>query len=140
MKKTYEENNILFVYPQSNFLQNFLSLTLPRGGNKHLSNLTVLWLKLLLNMSFGEDGQQMILRLDGCLDLLTEMSTCRHKSSPYIPLLIFHNICFSPTNKPKILANGKYSYYTTLTHILLPPLHVIIHRLLFSDYNTINIL
>uniref|UniRef100_A0A5F9CC21 Rotatin n=1 Tax=Oryctolagus cuniculus TaxID=9986 RepID=A0A5F9CC21_RABIT len=95
------------VIQKSNFLQNFLSLTLPKGGNKHLSNLTVLWLKLLLNMSSGEDGQQMILRLDGCLDLLTEMSQYKHKSSPYIPLLIFHNICFSPANKPKILANEK---------------------------------
>ncbi|XP_045646211.1 rotatin isoform X2 [Ursus americanus] len=95
------------VIQKSNFLQNFLSLTLPKGGNKHLSNLTILWLKLLLNISFGEDGQQMILRLDGCLDLLTEMSKYKHKSSPYIPLLIFHNICFSPANKPKILANEK---------------------------------
>ncbi|XP_060030017.1 rotatin isoform X2 [Erinaceus europaeus] len=95
------------VIQKSNFLQHFLSLTLPKGGNKQLSNLTVLWLKLLLNMSFGEDGQQMILRLDGCLDLLTEMSRYKHRSSPYIPLLIFHNICFSPANKPKILANEK---------------------------------
>ncbi|XP_060232941.1 rotatin [Meriones unguiculatus] len=95
------------VIQKSNFLQHFLSLTLPKGGNKHLSNLSILWLKLLLNISFGEDGQQMILRLDGCLDLLTEMSKYKHKSSPYIPLLIFHNICFSPTNKPKILANEK---------------------------------
>ncbi|XP_031297616.2 rotatin isoform X1 [Camelus dromedarius] len=95
------------VIQKNNFLQNFLSLTLPKGGNKHLSNLTVLWLKLLLNISFGEDGQQMILRLDGCLDLLTEMSRYKHKSSPYAPLLIFHNICFSPANKPKILANEK---------------------------------
>ncbi|XP_022369468.1 rotatin [Enhydra lutris kenyoni] len=95
------------VIQKSNFLQNFLSLTLPKGGNKHLSNLTILWLKLLLNISFGEDGQQMILRLDGCLDLLTEMSKYKHKSSPSIPLLIFHNICFSPANKPKILANEK---------------------------------
>ncbi|MBZ3878776.1 Rotatin [Sciurus carolinensis] len=95
------------VIQKSNFLQNFLSLTLPKGGNKHLSNLTILWLKLLLNISSGEDGQQMILRLDGCLDLLTEMSKYRHRSSPYIPLLIFHNICFSPANKPKILANEK---------------------------------
>ncbi|XP_069323976.1 rotatin [Eulemur rufifrons] len=95
------------VIQKSNFLQNFLSLTLPKGGNKHLSNLTILWLKLLLNISFGEDGQQMILRLDGCLDLLTEMSKYKHKSSPYIPLLIFHNICFNPANKPKILANEK---------------------------------
>ncbi|XP_053427754.1 rotatin [Nycticebus coucang] len=95
------------VIQKSNFLQNFLSLTLPKGGNKHLSNLTILWLKLLLNISFGEDGQQMILRLDGCLDLLTEMSKYKHRRSPHIPLLIFHNICFSPANKPKILANEK---------------------------------
>ncbi|XP_070309048.1 rotatin isoform X3 [Odocoileus virginianus] len=95
------------VIQKSNFLQNFLSLTLPKGGNKHLSNLSVLWLKLLLNMSFEEDGQQVILRLDGCLDLLTEMSRFKHKSSLCIPLLIFHNICFSPANKPKILANEK---------------------------------
>ncbi|KAJ8779414.1 hypothetical protein J1605_012629 [Eschrichtius robustus] len=100
------------VIQKSNFLQNFLSLTLPKGGNKHLSNLTILWLKLLLNISFGEDGQQMILRLDGCLDLLTEMSKFKHKSSPYLPLLIFHNICFNPANKPKILANGEYSACT----------------------------
>ncbi|XP_058532859.1 rotatin isoform X1 [Ochotona princeps] len=95
------------VIQKSNFLQNFLSLTLPKGGNRHLSNLTVLWLKLLLSMSSGEDGQQMILRLDGCLDLLTEMSRYKHRTSPHIPLLIFHNICFSPANKPKILANEK---------------------------------
>ncbi|XP_075824221.1 rotatin isoform X1 [Microtus pennsylvanicus] len=95
------------VIQKSNFLQHFLSLTLPKGGSKHLSNLAILWLKLLLNISFGEDGQQMILRLDGCLDLLTEMSKYKHKTNPYIPLLIFHNICFSPANKPKILANEK---------------------------------
>ncbi|XP_004461573.1 rotatin [Dasypus novemcinctus] len=95
------------VIQKSNFLQNFLSLTLPKGGKKQLSHLAILWLKLLLNISFAEDGQQMILRLDGCLDLLTEMSRYKHKSSPYIPLLIFHNICFSPANKPKILANEK---------------------------------
>ncbi|XP_008066610.2 rotatin [Carlito syrichta] len=95
------------VIQKSNFLQNFLSLTLPKGGNKHLSNLTILWLKLLLNISFQEDGQQMILRLDGCLDLLTEMSRYKHRSNPVLPLLIFHNICFSPANKPKILANEK---------------------------------
>uniref|UniRef100_A0ABK0LR02 Rotatin n=1 Tax=Rattus norvegicus TaxID=10116 RepID=A0ABK0LR02_RAT len=95
------------VIQKSNFLQHFLSLTLPKGGNQHLSNVTILWLKLLLNMSFGEDGQQMILRLDGCLDLLIEMSKYTHKSSPHVPLLIFHNICCSPANKPKILANEK---------------------------------
>ncbi|XP_024436290.2 rotatin [Desmodus rotundus] len=92
---------------KTNFLQNFLSLALPKGGNKHLSHLTMLWLKLLLNVSFGEDGQQMILRLDGCLDLLAEMSRFRHRRGPCLPLLIFHNICFSPAHKPRVLANEK---------------------------------
>ncbi|XP_059562335.1 rotatin isoform X1 [Myotis daubentonii] len=95
------------VIQKTNFLQNFLSLTLPKGENKHLSNLTILWLKLLLNISYGEDGQQMILRLGGGLDLLTEMSKFKHKRSPCLPLLIFHNICFNPANKPKILASEK---------------------------------
>ncbi|KAM5219585.1 rotatin isoform 2-T2 [Hipposideros larvatus] len=95
------------VIQKSNFLQNFLSLTLPKGGNRHLGNLTVLWLKLLLNLSLGEDGQQMLLRLDGCLDFLTELSKFKHKRSPHLPLLIFHNICFSAAHKPKILANEK---------------------------------
>nr|XP_044991035.1 rotatin isoform X3 [Jaculus jaculus] len=95
------------VIQKSNFLQNFLSLTLPKGGNKHLSSLAVLWLKLLLNLSLGEDGQQMILRLDGCLDFLSEMSRYRRRGGPCIPLLIFHNLCFSPAHKPRILANEK---------------------------------
>lgn len=114
--KNPEKKIIFCACPQSNFLQHFLSLTLPKGGNKHLSNLAILWLKLLLNISFAEDGQQMILRLDGCLDLLTEMSKYKHKSSPYIPLLIVHNICFSPANKPKILANGKKPHCGLISH------------------------
>lgn len=66
-----------------------------------------LWLKLLLNISFGEDGQQMLMKINGFLDQIVEMCKCKHKSSQHIALLILHNICFSPTNKPKILANGK---------------------------------
>lgn len=102
--------------PQSNFLQSFLSLTLPKGGSRQLGGLGVLWLKLLLSMSLGEDGQQTILRLGGCLDRLAEMSQCRLRSGPDMPLLIFHNICFSPANKPKILANGECSRFTR-THL-----------------------
>uniref|UniRef100_A0A8C3SN88 Rotatin n=1 Tax=Chelydra serpentina TaxID=8475 RepID=A0A8C3SN88_CHESE len=95
------------VIQKSNFLQNFLSLSLPKGGNKSLSTLASHWLKLLLNISFGEDGQQMIMKLNGGLDQLLEMSKYKHKSSHHIVLLILHNICFSPANKPKILANDK---------------------------------
>ncbi|XP_032078942.1 rotatin isoform X1 [Thamnophis elegans] len=95
------------VLQKNNFLQNFLSLSLPKGGNKSLSMLAVAWIKLLLNLSFGEDGQQMIVKLNGGLDQLIEMAKYKHKTNPDMILLILHNICFSPANKPKILANDK---------------------------------
>ncbi|XP_066479673.1 rotatin [Tiliqua scincoides] len=95
------------VLQKNNFLQNFLSLSLPKGGNKSLGVLAVAWLKLLLNLSFGEDGQQMIVKLNGSLDQLLEMTKFKPRSHPYWALLILHNICFSPANKPKILANDK---------------------------------
>uniref|UniRef100_A0A5F8GAE1 Rotatin n=1 Tax=Monodelphis domestica TaxID=13616 RepID=A0A5F8GAE1_MONDO len=105
------------VIQKSNFLQNFLSLTLPKGENKRLPDLAILWLKFLLNISSEEEGQQMILKL-GCSDLLVEMSKYKHKTSPNLPLLILHNICFSPTNKPKILAHGKYNIISLLSTCL----------------------
>nr|XP_033790141.1 rotatin isoform X2 [Geotrypetes seraphini] len=95
------------VIQKSNFLQNFLSLPLPKGGNKSPSVLINLWLKLLLNISFGDDGQQMIMKLNGIVDLLIEISKYKHKSSSSLALLILHNICFNPVNKPKILAHEK---------------------------------
>ncbi|KAJ7427891.1 hypothetical protein WISP_03146 [Willisornis vidua] len=91
------------IIQKSNFLQNFLSLSLPKGSNKNPGNVSTLWLKLLLNISFGEDGQQMVMKINGFLDQIVEMCKCRHKSSQHLALLILHNICFSPANKPKIL-------------------------------------
>ncbi|NXI63217.1 RTTN protein, partial [Anseranas semipalmata] len=96
-----------FIIQKSNFLQNFLSLSLPKGRHKYPSNVCTLWLKLLLNISFGEDGQQMIMKINGFLDQIVEMCKNKHKSSQHIALLILHNICFSSANKPKILANDK---------------------------------
>uniref|UniRef100_A0A6J0TVC1 Rotatin n=1 Tax=Pogona vitticeps TaxID=103695 RepID=A0A6J0TVC1_9SAUR len=95
------------VLQKNNFLQNFLSLSLPKGSNKSLSVLAVAWLKLLLNLSFGEDGQQMIVKLNGSLEQLTELAKYKHRSNPCTILLILHNTCFSTANKAKILANDK---------------------------------
>ncbi|XP_037236561.1 rotatin isoform X2 [Falco rusticolus] len=95
------------IIQKSNFLQNFLSLSLPKGSHKNSGNASTLWLKLLLNVSFGEDGQQMIMKINGFLDQIVEMCKYKHKSSQHLALLILHNICFSPTNKPKVLANDK---------------------------------
>ncbi|XP_069476880.1 rotatin [Ambystoma mexicanum] len=95
------------VMQKSNFLQNFLSLSLPKGGIKGLSIQANLWLKLLLNMSFEDDGQQMIMKLNGTLDLLIEMCKYKQKGMPHMALLILHNLCFHPGSRPKILANDK---------------------------------
>ncbi|NWS75872.1 RTTN protein, partial [Crotophaga sulcirostris] len=92
---------------KSNFLQNFLCLSLPKGSCKNPGNVSTLWLKLLMNISFGEDGQQMIMKRNGFLDQIVEMCKYKHKSSQHLALLILHNLCFSPANKPKILANDK---------------------------------
>ncbi|XP_038666001.1 rotatin isoform X2 [Scyliorhinus canicula] len=95
------------VLQKSNFLNNFLALPLPKTAGKPLSILTMLWLKLLLNMSFGDEGQQMILKINGSLELLTTMSQHKHKNNQPTALLVLHNICFNPANKPKILADDK---------------------------------
>ncbi|XP_030121781.4 rotatin isoform X2 [Taeniopygia guttata] len=95
------------IIQKSNFLQNFLSLSLPKGSNKNSGNVSTLWLKLLLNISFGEDGQQMVMKINGFLDQIIEMCKYKHKSSQHLALLILHNICFSPANKPKILGNDQ---------------------------------
>ncbi|XP_078073273.1 rotatin isoform X1 [Mustelus asterias] len=95
------------VLQKSNFLNNFLALPLPKTPGKPLSILAMLWLKLLLNMSFGDEGQQMILKMNGSLELLTAMSQHKHKNNQSTALLVLHNICFNPANKPKVLANDK---------------------------------
>ncbi|NXC08519.1 RTTN protein, partial [Orthonyx spaldingii] len=95
------------IIQKSNFLQNFLSLSLPKGSYKNSGNASTLWLKLLLNISFGEDGQQMVMKINGFLDQIIEMCKYKHKSSQHLALLILHNICFSPANKPKILGNDQ---------------------------------
>ncbi|XP_071660387.1 rotatin isoform X2 [Patagioenas fasciata] len=95
------------IIQKSNFLQNFLSLSLPKGSHKNPGNVSTLWLKLLLNITFGEDGQQMVMKMNGFLDQIVEMCQYKHKNSQHLALLILHNVCFSPANKPKIIANDK---------------------------------
>lgn len=118
--------NLIFLSPwlslslQSNFLQPFLSLPVPKPGSKTgAGGLLGLWLRLLLSVSFGEDGQLSVLRLTGALDLLADLAATqpqrhRHYGNGSRPitttdnaLLILHNVCFSSANKPKVLANGR---------------------------------
>lgn len=60
-----------------------------------------LWLRLLVSLSFAEDGQQSILRVTGALELLADLAPHRRHA-----LLTLHNLCFCPANKPHVITNG----------------------------------
>uniref|UniRef100_A0A8C5R8E3 Rotatin n=1 Tax=Leptobrachium leishanense TaxID=445787 RepID=A0A8C5R8E3_9ANUR len=92
---------------KSNFLQHFITVSPTKGANKSLSIAAGNWLKFLLSLSFSSDGQQMILKLKGSLDLLLEMIKYKQKMDSPVALFILHNLCFNPANKPKILSNDK---------------------------------
>ncbi|KAM9308326.1 rotatin [Gastrophryne carolinensis] len=93
------------IIQKSNFLQHFLCLSLPKGGNKSPNLLANLWLKFLWSMSLANDGQLMIMKMKGSLDILLELTKYKQKVKFPSALLIIHNICFSPANKPKIISN-----------------------------------
>ncbi|KAG8442249.1 hypothetical protein GDO86_011157 [Hymenochirus boettgeri] len=95
------------IIQKSNFLQHFLSVSLPKSGSKSLCVLASNWLKFLWNLSMESDGQQIILKLKGILDLLLEMTKFKQKMNSVVVLLILHNACFNTTNKAKILSNDK---------------------------------
>ncbi|PIO38104.1 hypothetical protein AB205_0018780 [Aquarana catesbeiana] len=91
----------------NNFLQHFLCLSWPKGGNKSLSHLANLWLKFLWNLSLSSDGQLMIMKMKGSLEIILELTKYKQKVKFPMVLLILHNICFNPANKPKILSNDE---------------------------------
>ncbi|KAM3929425.1 rotatin [Leptodactylus fuscus] len=93
------------IIQKSNFLQNFLSLSLSKGNN--LNSAANMWLKFLWTLSLGGDGQMMVIKLKGSLDLLLELTRYKQKVKFPTALLILHNICFNQANKPKILSNDK---------------------------------
>ncbi|XP_058232589.1 rotatin isoform X1 [Hemibagrus wyckioides] len=97
---------------KSNFLQHFPSLPIPRLSSKNSKSSTAAavlfqWLQLLLNISFEEDGQQMIMKMRGALEMLTDLAQGKHGDNKYKALLILHNICFCSANKPRVLACDK---------------------------------
>uniref|UniRef100_A0A8B9HZF5 Rotatin N-terminal domain-containing protein n=1 Tax=Astyanax mexicanus TaxID=7994 RepID=A0A8B9HZF5_ASTMX len=95
---------------KSNFLQHFLSVPIPRQVSKGSGSAVVTlsqWLQLLLSISFGEDGQVMIVKLRGAVELLVDLAKSMLGESPPTALLILHNICFCSANKARVLACDK---------------------------------
>ncbi|XP_069007751.1 rotatin [Embiotoca jacksoni] len=94
---------------KNNFVQAFLSVPLPKAAGVKATpagggggNLLGLWLRLLVSLSFAEDGQQSILRVTGALNLLADLAPHRRHA-----LLTLHNLCFCPANKSHVMANDK---------------------------------
>ncbi|XP_067342147.1 rotatin isoform X3 [Channa argus] len=92
-----------------NFLQAFLCVSVPKMGSGKATSLGSgggsllgIWLKLLVSLSFTEDGQHSVLKVTGALELLADLAPHRRKA-----LLTLHNLCFCPANKPHIIANDK---------------------------------
>ncbi|XP_061421634.1 rotatin isoform X1 [Lethenteron reissneri] len=94
------------VLQKSNFLQQFASLHPPKLSRAS-SPLVLHWLGLLVNLTTSEDGQQMVLRLGGSLELLLEMAGHQQAACHRAATLVLHNLCFSTANKAIILANEK---------------------------------
>uniref|UniRef100_A0AAR2KTY1 Rotatin N-terminal domain-containing protein n=1 Tax=Pygocentrus nattereri TaxID=42514 RepID=A0AAR2KTY1_PYGNA len=95
---------------KSNFLQHFLSVPVPRQGSKGSSPAAVTlsqWLQLLLSISFGKDGQVMIVKLHGAVELLADLAQSMLGENTPTALLVLHNICFCSANKARVLACGK---------------------------------
>ena len=119
---------------KSSFLQKFDDVTVPRkitsssqSGSQSEEEFN-LWLDLFVNVSFSQDGQQMIAKMNGSIDRLigvvscvtaggvsntslSSSSTCQHisKSHPvYKAAVILHNISFNASNKAKLLANANF--------------------------------
>ncbi|KAJ3611170.1 hypothetical protein NHX12_021186, partial [Muraenolepis orangiensis] len=60
------------------------------------------FLQLLVSLSFGEDGQQSILKVPGALEVLAGLAGHRRHA-----LLTLHNLCSCPANKAHLLSNDK---------------------------------
>ena len=113
---------------KANFLQKFQELTVPKKiAQSSSEDHFILWVNLCVNVSFSNDGQQMIAKMNTSVDKIIEVlkisfTTSTAISSSIAPsgadkhctrvaqncLIILHNLCFNISNKPKLLANSTF--------------------------------
>ncbi|ESO98430.1 hypothetical protein LOTGIDRAFT_231452 [Lottia gigantea] len=108
-----EGRNILW---KCNILSEFTQLN-PKKSKKSGSRgkqketVDVLWLELLINLSFTTDGQQIIFKVHGAVDLLLDFVEFGSQKTSEQALLILRNLSCHTSNKPKLLANEKLIPY-----------------------------
>ncbi|XP_050395156.2 rotatin [Patella vulgata] len=106
-----EGRNIMW---KCNMLSEFTQLNPQKSKKqkpKHKQYLDVLWLDLLVNLSFTTDGQQIIFKVNGAIDLLLDFVEHGNQKCSELSLLILRNLCCHTSNKPKLLANEKLIPY-----------------------------
>ncbi|XP_076868967.1 rotatin isoform X2 [Brachyhypopomus gauderio] len=92
---------------KSNFLNRFLSVPVPRAGGRATGPAAASvshWMKLLLSVSYSEDGQRMIVKQRGCVELLADLARPTAGEARPTALLILHNLCFCSASKARVLA------------------------------------
>ena len=93
---------------QSNFLHEFSTLAPQRSKKSRLQRLfELLWLELLVNLSFCSEGQGMIMKVKDALALLLCFAQSASTSAQRLALLILRNLCFHSPNKSVLLSNGQ---------------------------------
>ena len=115
LKQTEAKGNweIAYLFDfQNNFLQHFASLKPLKSSQTKLRSAVRTaaqsWLKLLVNLTWFTDGQQMVMKMPTAVDVLLELCQARHtKHVRDHALLVLRNLCFHGPSKPVLLANGE---------------------------------
>ncbi|XP_071502722.1 rotatin-like [Diadema antillarum] len=114
-----ECRNVLW---KSGFLSSFTKVAPPRSSKQtkatsSLNQYAALWLQLFANLTFAMEGQQMVMRIPGSLDLLSDFAQCPAASLHRPALLVLHNLCYLAVNRTRLLSNDKLVrlFLTSLT-------------------------
>lgn len=91
------------------------------------------WLQLLLSVSFGEDGQVMIVKLRGAVELLADLAQSMLGENAPAALLILHSVCFCSSGRAQVLSCGRGPLHTRHSGCRIYRLVIIITAKLISQ-------
>ncbi|RDD47072.1 Rotatin, partial [Trichoplax sp. H2] len=90
---------------KANFLQALHPQNVTKQFMKHNVAHLRLWYKILANLSFSRDGQQMMMKVEGIIHDLCCMTTSSEFTLRKNALLVLRNMCFNSTLKAHFWAN-----------------------------------
>ncbi|XP_064398202.1 rotatin-like isoform X3 [Halichondria panicea] len=100
-----------------NFLSNMSSLSPKSDKGQRSSKLATLWVSFLVNLSFSSDGQQMIMKQSGALEVVTDLYwSSSAEGSRTKTLLLLRNLSFYGPSKTLLATNE--GFQSILSHCL----------------------